>query len=189
MEEREALRAQIRQAALERYQGEGLKFTMQQLAEGLHVSKKTIYGLYDSKEALLLDLVDDAFRRIHARKRALLDGPGTVQQKLRAVIVALPEEYAAMDLQKMGELEEKHPAVAQRIRWQLETGWEPTLQLMEQAMDQGIMRRVSLPVLKQMISSSIEGFLQDKSREQLGLSYRETLDEMISILMEGVLVR
>ncbi len=189
MEGTKVLRARIRQAALVLYQREGLRFTMQQLAEGLHISKKTIYGLYASKEALLIDLVDDAFLQIHARKRTLLEGPGTIQEKLRAVIVALPEAYGAMDLQKMGELEEKYPAVAQRVRWQLETGWEPTLELMEQAMAEGVMRRVSLPVLRQMISSSIEGFLGNQTREQLGLSYRETLDEMISILMEGVLAR
>ena len=189
MEESKELQAQIRQAALGLYQREGLKFTMQQLAEELHISKKTIYGWYDSKEALLLDLVDDAFLQIHARKRAVLDGSGTIPEKLRAVIVALPEAYSAMDLQRLGELEEKYPAVARRVRWQLETGWEPTLQLMEQAMEQGIMRRVSLPVLKRMISSAIEDFLSAEAREQLGLSYRETLDQMISILMEGVLVR
>lgn len=46
-------------------------------------------------------MVDDAFTRIHARKQRILDGPGTLAEKLRAVIIALPEEYTALDLQQM----------------------------------------------------------------------------------------
>ncbi len=104
----------------------------------MHISKKTIYAVYPSKEALLLDMVDDAFTRIHARKQRILDGPGTLAEKLRAVIIALPEEYTALDLQQMDLLDEKYPRVAARVREHLETGWEPTLALLEQAMGEAL---------------------------------------------------
>ena len=42
---------------------------MQQVAEPLHISKKTIYTVYPSKEALLLDMVDHAFAEIHRCKQ------------------------------------------------------------------------------------------------------------------------
>ena len=167
----------------------GLRFTMQQAAAMMHISKKTIYAVYPSKEALLLDMVDDAFTRIHARKQRILDGPGTLAEKLRAVIIALPEEYTALDLQQMDLLDEKYPRVAARVREHLETGWEPTLALLEQAMGEGVIRRVSLPVLQRMISASIEDFLADRTLDAQGISYTDALDEMISILLEGLLVR
>lgn len=72
-----------------------------------------------------------------ARKQRILDGPGTLAEKLRAVIIALPEEYTALDLQQMDLLDEKYPKVAARVREHLETGWEPTLTLLEQAMGAG----------------------------------------------------
>lgn len=184
MDENNELRIRLRAVGMELFRRDGLRFTMQQAAAAMHISKKTIYAVYPSKEALLLDMVDDAFTRIHARKQHILDGPGTLAEKLRAVIIALPEEYTALDL-----LDEKYPKVAARVREHLETGWEPTLALLEQAMKEGVIRRVSLPVLQRMISASIEDFLADRALDTQGISYTDALDEMISILLEGLLVR
>ena len=157
--------------------------------EPLHISKKTIYTVYPSKEALLLDMVDHAFADIHRCKQKILAGSGTLQEKLRAVIIAMPTEYAALDLQQMKELDEKYPVVAARVRSQLENGWEPTMALLEQAVAEGVMRPVSLPVLRQMITASIESFLADRSLAESGVQYVAVLEEMISILLEGVLLR
>ena len=76
-----------------------------------------------------------------------------------------PSIYGAVR-EQMDLLDEKYPQVAARVRQQLETGWEPTLALLEQAMNEGVLRRVSLPVLQRMISASIEDFLADRTLEQ-----------------------
>ena len=94
-------------AAMDLFRQEGLRFTMQQLAQRLHISKKTLYTRYASKEELLLDMIDGAFGAIHARKRAILAENLPLEEKLRRVIIALPEEYAATNLCRLEELEEK----------------------------------------------------------------------------------
>lgn len=185
----EDLSALVRTQAMQLFRQQGLHFTMQQVAEPLHISKKTIYTVYPSKEALLLDMVDHAFADIHRCKQEVLAGSGTLQEKLRAVIIAMPAEYAALDLRQMKELDEKYPVVAARVRSQLENGWEPTMALLEQAVAEGVMRPVSLPVLRQMITASIESFLADRSLAESGVQYVAVLEEMISILLEGVLLR
>ena len=149
----EKLDALVRTQAMQLFRQQGLHFTMQQVAEPLHISKKTIYTVYPSKEALLLDMVDHAFAEIHHCKQEILAGSGTLQEKLRAV------------------------------------GWEPTMALLEQAVAEGVMRPVSLPVLRQMITASIESFLADRSLAESGVQYVAVLEEMISILLEGVLPR
>ena len=171
----------VRKQAMQLFRQQGLRFTMQQVAEQLHISKKTIYTVYPSKEELLFAMVDCAFEEIHHCKREILDGDGTLLEKLRRVIIAMPEEYAALDLQQMKELDEKYPTVAARVRNQLENGWEPTMTLLEQAVQEGIIRPVSLSVLRQMITASIESFLADRSLADSGVSYPTVLEEMISI--------
>ena len=136
----EKLDALVRTQAMQLFRQQGLHFTMQQVAEPLHISKKTIYTVYPSKEALLLDMVDHAFADIHRCKQEILAGSGTLQEKLRAVISAMPTEYAALDL-------------------------------------------------RQMITASIESFLADRSLAESGVQYVAVLEEMISILLEGVLPR
>ena len=105
----EKLDALVRTQAMQLFRQQGLHFTMQQVAEPLHISKKTIYTVYPSKEALLLDMVDHAFADIHRCKQEILAGSGTLQEKLRAVIIVMPDEYAALDLRQMKELDEKYP--------------------------------------------------------------------------------
>ena len=148
----EKLDALVRTQAMQLFRQQGLHFTMQQVAEPLHISKKTIYTVYPSKEALLLDMVDHAFADIHHCKQKILAGSGTLQEKLRAVIIAMPTEYAALDLRQMKELDEKYPVVAARVRSQLENGWEPTMALLEQAVAEGCKKAmnngISLPIEK-----------------------------------------
>ncbi len=178
------LRGRIIKAAAELFQRSGLRFTMQEVATALNISKKTIYTVYKSKETLLLDMIDEMFRDIHKKKAELAARDAPIEERIRRVIVALPEQYAAMDLQMLYELEEKYPAAAKRVREHLESNWEPTIALLEQGIAEGRIRRVSIPVLRQMITASIERFL---SGEKTGVSYAETLETMIDIIMNGII--
>lgn len=177
------LRQRVIDAATALFQREGLRFTMQEVAGALHISKKTIYTVYPSKEALLLDMVDALFDDIHRAKRELMDAPCPIEERIRAVIVALPEQYRALDFRLLDALDEKYPAAGRRVRQHLETNWEPTIALLEEGMAQGRIRPVSIPVLRQMITSSIEGFL---SGSQGDSSYADTLETMIDIIMNGI---
>ena len=74
----EKLSALVRTQAMQLFRQQGLHFTMQQVAEPLHISKKTIYTVYPSKEALLLDMVDHAFAVCSRRvRREALYGLGS----------------------------------------------------------------------------------------------------------------
>jgi len=177
------LRRRVIDAATALFQQEGLKFTMQEVADVLHISKKTIYTVYPSKESLLLDMVDDLFADIHRAKREQMESPGPIEDRIRRVIVALPERYQTLDFRLLDDLDEKYPAVACRVRQHLESNWEPTISLLEEGIAQGRIRPVPIPVLRQMITFSIEGFL---SQSCGGVSYAETLDGMIDIIMNGI---
>ena len=177
------LRENVIAAAAALFQTEGLRFTMQEVAAALHISKKTIYTIYPSKEELLLDMVDALFADIHRTKGELMAAPGPIEERIKAVIVALPEQYQTLDFRLLGELEEKYPAAARRVREHLETNWEPTITLLEEGMAAGRIRSVPIPVLRLMITASIERFLTGGESEA---SYADTLAGMIDIIMNGI---
>ena len=177
------LRAQILDAAAKLFQAEGLGFTMQQVAAALHISKKTIYTVYSDKEALLLDMVDMLFEKIHRRKAELAALPLPLEERLRAVIIALPEEYAALDFRQLDALEEKYPAVAARVRRHLETGWEPTMALLEQGIAEKRIRPVNLTVLRRVLTAAFQQLLSGAND---GSSYAAELDDMMDIFMNGI---
>ena len=177
------LRTQILDAAAKLFQAKGLGFTMQQVAAALHISKKTIYTVYSDKEALLIDMVDMLFEKIHRRKAELAALPLPLEERLRAVIIALPEEYAALDFRQLDALEEKYPAVAARVRRHLETGWEPTMALLEQGIAEKRIRPVNLTVLRRVLTAAFQQLLSGAND---GSSYAAELDDMMDILMNGI---
>lgn len=177
------LRLQILDAAAQLFQAEGLSFTMQQVAAALHISKKTIYTVYSDKEALLIDMVDMLFEKIHRRKAELAALPLQLEERLQAVIIALPEEYAALDFRQLDALEEKYPSVAARVRRHLETGWEPTIRLLEQGIAEKRIRPVNLTVLRRILTAAFQQLL---SGARDGSSYAAELEDMMDILMNGI---
>lgn len=177
------LRQRIIVAATELFQSSGLQFTMQEVAAALNISKKTIYTVYPSKESLLLDMIDSLFADIHRKKSEIAAAPNPIEERIKSVIVALPEQYGALDFRRLDELEDKYPAAAQRVREHLETNWEPTIALLEEGIAAGRIRPISIPILRQMIVASIESFLSDDKNED---GYAETLEAMIDIIMNGI---
>lgn len=177
------LKQEILSAASRLFQSQKLNFTMQQIAEQLHISKKTIYTVYPGKEALLLDMVDMLFSKIHERKRELAQSEMPLPQRLRSVLIALPEEYAAMDFRQLDTLEEKYPVVAQRVRSHLETGWEPTLALLEEGVRQGTLRNVNPRIFRRVLTAGFESLLSGASQ---GSSYAADLEDMMDIIMNGL---
>lgn len=177
------LRERIIGAAIKLFRRSELQFTMQEVAAALNISKKTIYTVYSSKELLLIDMIDTLFDDIHRKKAELAAAPKPVEEQIRSVIVALPEQYDAIDFRLLNELDEKYPAAAQRVREHLKTDWEPTIALLEAGMAAGRIRRVPIPILQQMIVSSIECFLSDDKNTD---DYANTLEVMIDIIMNGI---
>ena len=180
------LQKQIIKAAEELFKTEGLQFTMQEVAAALHISKKTIYTVYSSKETLLIDMIDDLFADIHNVKAEIAASQNSIEERIRAIIVALPEQYTAIDFRMLDTLEEKYPTAASRVKEHLENNWEPTIALIEEGIAAGRIRPVPIPVLKQMIVASIECFL---SGDKSDVGYADTLGTMIDIIMNGIVIK
>jgi AcrR family transcriptional regulator len=179
------LTEQLLQAGMAQFAKRGVRFTMQEVATAAHVSKKTIYTVYDSKEALLLGMVEYGFGRIQACKAELLAQALPLPEKLRRVMIALPPDYALLDFRQLRPIEEKYPTVARAVRRRLESDWEPVLALLQEGIAQGIFRPVCVPVFQMLFTYGIMGALENADAGD-ARSYRETLSAMMDIFMDGV---
>ena len=85
MDTTDALQKNILDATLRVFDRKGLKFTMDDLAKELSISKKTIYTVYDDKEALFLAMVDYIFDSIKESEQMILTDPalGTIEKLQR----------------------------------------------------------------------------------------------------------
>lgn len=166
---------------------QGLDFTMSQLAAQLGISKKTLYVLFESKEALLLEVVNYMFDGVKASEAELLARQDLdLAEKLCRLVVVMPDSYKTLDWRRLQGVEEKYPAVYRQIRQRLESGWEPTLELLRQGMAEGVLRPFEPGLLRAVVEGTIEHLLASDALEREGLDYVQALDGMMDLLMDGI---
>ncbi len=181
------LRDTILQGTIAAFREKGLKFTMDDVASLLGMSKKTIYTVFPDKHTLISDMVDYCFSSIkESEQRVLNDTSLDTVEKLRAILGVLPESYRDIDFQQLYLLKEKYPKVYKKVEQQLENGWESTIALMEQGIAEGKLRQLHIPVLKTMMEATLEQFFQRDVLVRNGISYQEALDEVVHILVDGI---
>lgn len=182
----DAKEKKILDAATQLFSEKGLNFTMQDLASSLHMSKKSIYKLYDNKEDLLIRLIECGYAEIRQMKQKIISSDLDISEKLRKEMIALPDEFKVVNWAQMSGLEKKYPRAAAKLAEELDRNWEPTFALLDEGVRIGRFRRVNHNVLKTVFSSSISHFLSDTRMKESGLTYEMALEEMMNILMDGI---
>ncbi|MDF2514002.1 MAG: TetR family transcriptional regulator [Herbinix sp.] len=181
------LKERIIDAVLQEFNEKGLKFTMDDIAKRLGISKRTLYTVVQDKEALFVEAVEDVFGAIKEGEREILEDEALdIVDKLKKILVVLPRKYRSIDYRQLYDLKSRFPRIYAKIENRLETEWEPTFQLMEQAMAEGRIRRVSLPIFKAMFSGTIEYYISRKELIDSNIAYEEALQQMLDILFEGI---
>ena len=184
----ESTRARILEAAIPLFNDRGLKFTMDELAAALGMSKKTIYAAFPSKEKMLEEMVDYVFDFIGRDKAAIL-GDDTLPylEKLRRVLTTLTDKYESIDLRRLYDLESRYGAVYAKVARRLETGWEGTTALLEQGIREGVLRPFPIPIFKLMMETTLQQFFRNDVLLRSGISYQDALGQVVDILLRGIL--
>lgn len=182
------IRQKILEATIRVFNTGGIKFTMDDLAKNLGMSKKTIYTVFRDKKELLLAMVDFLFDGIkEAQKVILEDAKLSTTEKIKRTLSVMPEGYRDIDFRQLYILKDKYPTIYKQVELRLESGWEATIGLLEQGMKEGVIRPISIPILKMMLEASLEQFFQRDILIRSGISYQAALDEVVGILLEGIL--
>ena len=71
--------------AIRQFADKGLRFTVQDVAENLHMAKKTIYHSFSTKEDLLIAMLRKGFSSIQENKRQILSSDEELPVKLKNV--------------------------------------------------------------------------------------------------------
>lgn len=183
------LKEEILKGTLQVFNDKGLKFTMDDIAERQKISKKTLYKVFDDKEALFLAMVDYMFDTIKESEQAVVeDKTLSTVDKIHKILGVLPEGYKDVDLRQLYLLKGKYPKIYKQVELRLETGWETTIELIEQGITEGCIQPIRIPILKMMLEASVEQFFQRDILIQNKVSYQDALDEVVNILMEGIKV-
>lgn len=183
------IREIILEGTVQAFRQKGLKFTMDDIAKILGMSKKTIYTVFQDKEALFLAMVDYLFDKIKVCEQEVMDNTEMMtMEKLRKILGVMPDVYKDVDFRQLYLLKEKYPTTYAQVEKRLETGWESTIALLEKGVEEGVIRPIKIPIFKTMMEASLEEFFQRDTLIRHQISYTEALDEVVNILMDGIAV-
>ena len=180
----------ILEATIKVFNRKGLKFTMDDIASELSMSKMTIYTVFRDKESMFFAMVYYCFDKIKESENEILsdDSLSTVE-KIRGVLAVLPSGYKDVDFRQLYTLKDKYPNTYSRVEERLETGWEKTIALINQGIEDGSIRPVNVNLLKSMLEATIEQFFQRDILIRNQISYAEALEEVVNILVDGIVKR
>lgn len=183
-------KVKILEATTNVFNKKGMKFTMDDIAKELSMSKKTIYTIFRDKEEILYEMVDYAFDKIkESEKEVLEDNSIDTVEKLRRILGVLPESYLEVDFRQLFSLREKYPSIYHKIEERLESGWEGTIALMNQGVEEGVIRPYSLVIFKATFEAAIEQFFGRDILIPNNISYKDALKELVTIMVDGITVK
>ena len=82
----------ILQATIQAFNQKGLKFTMDDIASILAMSKKTIYTIFKDKNTLFMEMVDYLFDTIKESESEIIeDNTLSTIEKIRRILGVMPE--------------------------------------------------------------------------------------------------
>ena len=185
-----SLEIKIVNATINIFKEKGVKFTMDDLANNLGVSKRTLYENIDSKETLLNLLVDDIFDSITEKGKEILND-ATIDnlEKLKRIFTLLPTSYDAIDYTKIHEVKKFYPKIYEKIMNRLDLAWEHTNILVKKCIDEGLIKKVNIYLMKSVLIGSIRIILEDNNLRKEKIDYSETMKNIVDIMFDGLVIK
>lgn len=183
----EEQKTKIVEGGIKLFKTHGIKFTMDELANTIKMSKKTIYVLFRDKEALLYYMADYFFNDVEKEEEKIFDDESlSTVEKLRKILGAYPEIYEGYDFTKVFRYKDKYKRVYAHVSERLESGWDLTFRVLDKGIKEGVFRNINHSVFKMTYTSAIESFLMSPTLSEDHISYTDALNELVDIMVFGV---
>lgn len=183
------MKTRILEGTIAVFREKGVRFTMDDLANELSMSKKTIYRVFPDKSTMLMELIDFVFDRIHLEKQRIReDSSLTSAEQFEQIICAMPENLTGLDLANLYQIKDRYPEHYHRIEEQLDSGWELTFEVMRQAVEDGYFRPVNEELFKTIYGSTLKHFLSCDELQKCETTYIKALKALADVLVNGIRV-
>ena len=181
------IRSEILSATISVFNKKGIKFTMDDVAKEVGISKKTIYTVFADKQELVYDMVDYCFDSIKKSEERVMKNAGlTTIEKLQAILGVLPDGYKDIDFAQLYILRDKYPRIYSRVEERLESGWDTTIELLRRGMEEGVVRQIDTAIVKVMFEATLEQFFRRDVLVKNKISYSDALAQVVDIICNGI---
>lgn len=174
---------------LKLFGNKGVKFTTQDLAKELGISKRTIYQYFSNKEDIIDKTIEYVFGGIDKSDQDILDNKElSLRKKISLYFENLPDGYnISAIVRHSDDLEKYYPHLYDKVDQNLNRICDNLIALVKQGMEQGVVKKVNLDILKMLLNESLRRLLDHEFLSQNLVSFESGMKEVYHIILYGIM--
>jgi AcrR family transcriptional regulator len=184
----EALREKIIVEFLHQFSYSGPDTKLADVAKAIHISKKSIYKCFASKQEIYEKIISGTSKEILAGQAKVYHDPKmTTKEKLYAILTIKTTREMQVNMGKMFELESKEPEVYRTLLKAYENQWDYFAKLIEEGKKDGTLKsNTSAPFVIALLSSTYERLYRDDFLLQNKLTYTSAVTMLAEVVLSGI---
>ncbi|AET57200.1 TetR/AcrR family transcriptional regulator [Paenibacillus terrae] len=180
------MKERILEAFVEEAHESGLKFTMDDLAKRLAISKRTLYEHFSSKTLILETLIertnDDMIR---ITEQIIGNDQLTLLEKIKQAIRVMPQYYEFYDLRILEQMKKYYPDHWKRVHADL-NDWPQIRTLIQQGIREGTIVNKNEALIMRLIIDSINLTLDQRFFLENSVTVEDATYSIADILLFGL---
>ena len=182
------LKDRILKVSINEAERKGFRFTMGDLAKQLGMSTKTLYSYYPSKEELLNEMIDLAINELKLKENEILhDSTLNLVEKLHKCLVLIPADFTFAQLQYLEELQRYYPKQWETVDQFIHEQWAGIISIMDEGIVTNQIRPFNKEIFIEVYIGGLYRLMDHASKSRNMISLQDTMQEMVDILMLGIL--
>ena len=182
------MKSRIIQAFIEETRTNGIKFTMDDLAKRLGISKRTLYENFSSKLEILESIIDLTLEELEKRSRQISEDETLgLKEKIQQTISIMPQYNEFFDLRILEQLKRYYFEQWERVNRELHQ-WDELKNLLEQGMESGLVKKQNIDLLMKLIIDAINITLDQKFFSDHSISVKEAMESITELLLYGLII-
>ncbi|MEC2074647.1 TetR/AcrR family transcriptional regulator [Metabacillus fastidiosus] len=168
-------------------QQKGVTFTISELAKNLGTSKRTIYEHFTSKDYIIEVIIDRFISQIKEKEKEIAEREDIeLLEKIEQILCFIPKQFQMMEVRLLADLKKHHFYQWEKLDHFLKKEWSVVIYLMEQAMEEGIIRNINLQLFIELYLGVINQIYNPTVLLQNQVTFEEKLEAVMDILLYGI---
>lgn len=165
----------------------GLKFTMDDIAAQLGMSKKTLYKLFRSKNDLITAVIQSLLQAAQATEDKAMQANVPLSQKLSNFLLTEMDDFPHPSSLMARDIHNHHPEAYRLLSDFGAKRTQRLAKLLEQGIQEGLIAPVPTGFIGELLSGTAETIIRNKLAEKHHLTLHESMKITIQLIMKGLL--
>jgi AcrR family transcriptional regulator len=165
------------------------KVTMEELADEMGMSKKTIYKFFPSKENLLRELLHEMKNETVCHCNVILHQTNIdFVEKLKQLLTYIGERYSKWSPHFISDIRKNSPEVWKEVeQFRTTQIFEDFTRLINEGVEQGVFRKdINQHIIVMLYAGATQHLVNPETLSQHSFSAAEAFENIIRIIFEGI---